>query len=129
MEAATLVAAGPTAAAALSASVASLSEGVLKTMLVAKLKGIALAVGTMTAVVSGAVVLAQSGPGSGAGARPAEPRLSKPAEPKGAGANDQDDRTAALEKKLDRILEALERLSKPALPTDRMCRLRTRPRS
>ena len=116
VEAATLVATGPIAAAALSASVASLSEGVLKTMLVAKLKGIALAVGTMTAVVSGAVVLAQSGPGSGAGARPAEPRLSKPAEPKGAGSNDQDDRTAALEKKLDRILEALERLSKPALP-------------
>ena len=52
VEAATFVAAGPSAAVVLSTSVASLSEGVIKTMLVAKLKGIALAAGTMTAVVS-----------------------------------------------------------------------------
>ena len=106
-EAATLVAAGPTAAAGLSASVASLSEGVLKTMLVAKLKGIALAVGTMTAVVSGAVVLAQSGPGTtvragGLGPGGDEGRRSR---------RDSDDRAAALEKKLDRILDALERMT------------------
>ena len=59
VEAATLVAAGSSAAAAVSASVASLSEGVLKTMLLAKLKGIVLGVGTYDRVVSGAVVLAQ----------------------------------------------------------------------
>ena len=68
VEAAMFVAAGPSAAVVLSTSVASLSEGVIKTMLVAKLKGIALAAGTMTAVVSGAVVLAQSRPGDGADA-------------------------------------------------------------
>src|SRR5262249_37699994 len=45
VRAATLVAAGPAAAAALSAPVASLSEGVIKTMFIAKIKGIALAVG------------------------------------------------------------------------------------
>ncbi len=74
VEAATLVAAGPTAAAAISASVASLSEGVIKTMIIAKMKGIILAVGTMTAVVSGAVVLAQSGSGRGTGPAPRIPR-------------------------------------------------------
>ncbi len=62
--AATRVAAGASAASALSAPVASLSEGVLNAMLFAKVKGIALGVGVMTAVVSGAVVLAQSGPAS-----------------------------------------------------------------
>ena len=116
-QAATLVAAGPTAAAALSASVASLSEGVLKTMLVAKLKGIALAVGTMTAVVSGAVVLAQSGPGSQSG--PAIPSADSGTETKVAARRDPDDRAAALEKKLDRILDALERMQ--------MSRMRLRP--
>jgi RNA polymerase sigma factor (sigma-70 family) len=110
VQAATLVAAGPTAAAGLSASVASLSEGVLKTMLVAKLKGIALAVGTMTAVVSGAVVLAQSGPGSQSG--PAIPSADSGTETKVAARRDPDDRAAALEKKLDRILDALDRMTK-----------------
>ncbi len=62
--AATRVAAGASAASALSAPVASLSEGVLNAMLFAKVKGIALGVGVLTAVVSGAVVLAQSGPAS-----------------------------------------------------------------
>jgi RNA polymerase sigma factor (sigma-70 family) len=57
--AATLVAAGPAAAAAISAPVASLSQGVLKAMFLAKLKGIVLGVGTLTAIVSGALVLAQ----------------------------------------------------------------------
>ena len=108
VQAATFVAAGPTAAAGLSASVASLSEGVIKTMLIAKLKGIALAVGTMTAVVSGAVVLAQSGPGSQSG--PADSGT----ETKVAARRDSDDRAAALEKKLDRILDALDRMTKTA---------------
>ena len=110
VEAATLVAAGPSASAALSASVASLSEGVIKTMFVAKLKGIALAVGTMTVAVSGAVVLAQSGP------RP-EPKPAIPAaETRAEVRADPDDRTAALERKLDRLLEALERMSRTPSP-------------
>ena len=119
VEAATLVAAGPTATAAISASVASLSEGVIKTMFIAKLKGIVLAVGTMTVVVSGAVVLGQSGSGnygpraeSGAAPQPASERST----PGTTARADQDDRTAALEKKLDRILEALERLPQVAPP-------------
>jgi RNA polymerase sigma factor (sigma-70 family) len=122
VRAATLVAAGPTAAAAISAPVASLSEGVLQAMFIAKLKGIVLAVGTMTAIVSGALVLAQDrGPGgSGTGSFPTKgesrnpddgrrgepPRL--PAYPNSSA---QDDRTAALEKKLDLILQALGRNS------------------
>ncbi len=120
VEAATFVAAGPTATAAISASVASLSEGVIKTMFLAKLKGIALAVGTMTVVVSGAVVLGQSGSGAGTGAGPQSGTNPQPAssrEKTGAAVrSDQDDRTAALEKKLDRILEALERLSQVPTP-------------
>jgi hypothetical protein len=122
VEAAALVAAGPTAAAALSAPVASLSQGVLKTMLVAKIKGIALAVGTMAAVVSGAVVLAQSGAGAGAGRGEAlnrsEARKDGQGGPLPAAAGLADwsaggDRAAALERKLDRVLEALERLASP----------------
>jgi hypothetical protein len=118
VEAATLVAAGPTAAAAISASVASLSEGVLKTMLIAKLKGIFLAVGTMTAVVSGAVVLAQSGSGTGSGpkAQVGVPRVSTLPAPDVAEWTREHDRTAAMEKKLDRFLDVLERFSRMAPP-------------
>jgi RNA polymerase sigma factor (sigma-70 family) len=105
VQAATFVAAGPSyvaAAGVLSASAASLSEGVIKAMFVAKLKGFALAVGTMTAVVSGAVVLAQPGdPQRG----PAPPLM------KVGMAPEQDQRAAVLESKLDRVLEVLERLA------------------
>jgi hypothetical protein len=110
VEAAALAAAGPPAALVVSASVASLSEGVIKSMFVAKIKGIALAVGAIAAVVSGAVVLAQPGPR-------AKPGLVGPqAEAKVAARSDQDDRAAALEKKLDRVLDALERLSRTPPP-------------
>jgi RNA polymerase sigma factor (sigma-70 family) len=104
VKAAASVAAGPIAAAAVAAPVASLSEGVLKIMLVAKLKGVALAVGTMTAVVSGAVVLAQSGNRGAGSSDPA-------AAAKGWFRSDPDGQAAALEKKLDRVLEALERIA------------------
>jgi hypothetical protein len=119
VKAATLVAAGPTAAAAISAPVALLCEGVLKAMFIAKFKGIVLAVGTMTAIVSGAIVLAQEGtggpgPGSsrtiGVSRDPDDGRRSEPA--KGPGypnSSPLNDRTAALERKLDLILEALGR--------------------
>jgi hypothetical protein len=64
----------------------------------------------MTAVVSGAVVLAQSGQPRPVPALP-ESRSPRIATPR----SDQDER-GALEKKLDRVLEALERLSKTNPP-------------
>jgi RNA polymerase sigma factor (sigma-70 family) len=110
VQAATHVAAGASATAVLSASVASLSEGVLQAMLFTKLKAISLGIGVMTAVISGAVVLAQSGPPQGPAGHMV--KVVKPPEAPPSG----DDRTAALEKKLDRILDALDRLSRPAPP-------------
>lgn len=154
VEAATRVAGNGSAAAFVSASVASLTEGVLKTMLLAKLKGIVLGVGTLTAIISGAVVLAQSGredapppsatapeepetkaelppprtrvgetvrvdPASADMPPPAAKSFQQPArgpfdsEPPSVSrrSSDSEDRTAALERKLDRILNTLDRLS------------------
>ena len=120
VRAATLVATGPCTAAAISASVASLTEGVLKTMFIAKLKGIALAIGVMTAVVSGAVVLGQAGSddtGSRGGSPTTKPARGNAAVDQGPATtapgsenrSSQDDRTAALEEKLDRLVKVLER--------------------
>jgi RNA polymerase sigma factor (sigma-70 family) len=91
--AAMCVAAGSSAAGIVPASVVSLTEGVLKAMLLAKLKTIVLAVGTTAAVVSGSVVLAQHAPGT-ANSTPAD-----------------GDRTTAMERKLDKIIEALDRMA------------------
>jgi RNA polymerase sigma factor (sigma-70 family) len=86
IEAAARVAAGASLAGAASASVVILTQGALKAMLLAKIKGVALALATAAVVTTGVVVVAQPiGPAPGA----------------------QDDRLGALEKKLDRILEAL----------------------
>jgi RNA polymerase sigma factor (sigma-70 family) len=110
------VAAGPIAAAAISAPVAALSQGVIETMLVAKLKGIVLAVGTMTAFVSGAVVLAQSGqPGQNVKAGAAQPGQNVPRD-KGWDRSHPDGQAAGLEAKLDRVLEMLERIAGPREP-------------
>jgi hypothetical protein len=84
------VAAGASLAEAATTSVATLTQGVLKAMLLAQFKGIALGLATATVLTTG-VVLAQVG-GTGFGP-PARPR-------------DQD-RLGVLERKLDRILEAL----------------------
>ncbi len=81
-QAALRVAAGFSASTVVSTAVVSLSEGVLKVMLLAKLKGIAWAIGTTALVVSSAVVLAQT-PGP------------KQAEP---GTQAEADRTAAMER-------------------------------
>ncbi len=116
VQAATHVAAGASATAVLSASVASLSEGVLQAMLFTKLKAISLGIGVMTAVISGAVVLAQSGPTQQETAKPGGPRVKWNTEKAPEAPPSGDDRTAALEKKLDRILDALDRLSRPAPP-------------
>jgi RNA polymerase sigma factor (sigma-70 family) len=98
------VAAGISATAVISTSVVSLTEGVLKTMLLTKLKGFALVIGSSVAVISGAVALGQS-PGTGAG----------------PVAQSDTERMSVMERKLDRIIDALDRLSgatsgQPAAP-------------
>jgi RNA polymerase sigma factor (sigma-70 family) len=99
--AAVQAAAGSSLAGLVSASVHSLTEEVLKTMLFAKLKGIALGVMTAGAIVTGAV-LAQD---------PTPTPTPKPAAPGGyytiAGKPSDPDRLHAVEQKLDQILEAL----------------------
>jgi RNA polymerase sigma factor (sigma-70 family) len=117
-QAAAFVAAGPSlvAAGALSASAAALSEGVIKTMFLAKLKGIAIAAGAMTVVVSGAIALAQYDAGPSRAEFRKDGQLGS--QPGVAVLDDRyaDDRAAALERKLDRVLEALERLPLAAEP-------------
>jgi RNA polymerase sigma factor (sigma-70 family) len=99
--AATLVAAGSSLAGLVSSSVHSLTEEVLKAMLLAKLKGIALGLITVGVVVTGAVLAQSPGPGTG----PAlQPRVADHA----LNASDSD-RLRAVEQKLDRILEAIGR--------------------
>ncbi|MGP0066031.1 MAG: RNA polymerase sigma factor [Isosphaeraceae bacterium] len=114
VQAATHAAAGASATAVLSASVASLSEGVLKAMLFAKFKGVSLGIGAMAAVISGAVVLAQTGPVT-KDVKVGDP-LQQSFKTKVATPPSEVDRSAALEKKLDRILDALDRLSGPKPP-------------
>ena len=70
-EAAMCVAAGSSASMAAAASVVSLTEGVLKTMLLTKLKVTVLSLGTLGLIVSGAAVLGQS-----------DPRLVAPSDPR-----------------------------------------------
>jgi RNA polymerase sigma factor (sigma-70 family) len=110
--AAMCVAAGSTASVAVAASVVSLTEGVLRTMLLIKMKGIALGLGTLGVIVSGAVVLGQSNAGP-AGPFPPTQEHRKDAAPSPAqkAAPTSDDRTDAVERKLDRILNALDRLA------------------
>ena len=117
VEAATTVAAGASATVVISTSVAALSEGVLKAMLFAKLKGVSMGIGMITAVVSGAVVLAQTG----SAPKPVPTPLPTPRgytvkldkAPTASPPVVDLDRTVELEKKLDRILNALDRLSAP----------------
>src|SRR5262245_18188397 len=84
---ATCVAAGASLAEVASTSVATLTQGVLKAMLLAKFKGIVLGLATAAVVTTGVGVLAQ------------QPVSRTPAP--------DDDRLSVLERKLDRILEAL----------------------
>jgi RNA polymerase sigma factor (sigma-70 family) len=86
VEAAARVAAGASLAEAVSASVVTLTQGALHTMLLAKIKGMAFALAAAAVGTAGVGVMAQA-PGPGPGG--------------------QDDRLGAVEKKLDRILEAL----------------------
>ncbi len=88
IQAATRVAAGASLAEAVSASVVTLTQGVLHTMFLAKVKGIALGLAAAAVVTTSVGVLAQSGA-------------------PGGGPAPSDERLGAVEKKLDRILEAL----------------------
>jgi RNA polymerase sigma factor (sigma-70 family) len=111
-QAAMCVAAGSTTSVAVAASVVSLTEGVLKTMLLTKLKGTVLSLGTLGVIVSGAVVLGQSNSGpmrklylTQETKQAADPRAAQKAMPSDG------DETDTVERKLDRILKALDRLA------------------
>jgi RNA polymerase sigma factor (sigma-70 family) len=87
---ATLVAAGSSLAGVVSTSVVTLTEGVLKAMLFAKLKLAVIGVVTMALVSTSVGVLAQSGGGFGAPTPPSD-----------------NDRLKAVDQKLDKLLEVL----------------------
>ena len=110
VEAATLVAAGPSAAAAISASVASLSEGVHQDHARRKTQrdrpgGRDHDRRRLRRRRAGAVGTGADGPGPVAD----HPQRISRRNCRSPHGSDQDDRAAALEKKLDRILDALER--------------------
>jgi RNA polymerase sigma factor (sigma-70 family) len=88
------VAAGISTTAVISTSVVSLTEGVLKSMLLTKLKGIAFVLGSSIVVISGAVALGQTGQLGGS-----------------ATTQSGAERMSVMERKLDRIIDALDRLS------------------
>jgi RNA polymerase sigma factor (sigma-70 family) len=97
--AATRFAAGPLAAGAVSASVASLTEGVLKTMLLTKLKVTAVAISMAVGLVT--IAWAQQNPGGGFGQSQGE------GAGVGYGSGATSNRLREVERKLDRVLEAL----------------------
>jgi RNA polymerase sigma factor (sigma-70 family) len=109
-EAAMCVAAGSTASVAVAASVVSLTEGVLKTMLLTKLKGAALSLGTLAVIVSGAVVLGQSNPGTRRVHPTQEIRNDATPQPAPPPPLSRADRTDVMDRKLDIIMNALERM-------------------
>jgi RNA polymerase sigma factor (sigma-70 family) len=87
---ATKIAAGSSLAGVVSTSVATLTEGVLKAMLLAKLKYAFLGLVMLAVVSSGVGVMAQQGGGFGAQSSPSDT-----------------DRLKAVERKLDRLLEVM----------------------
>ena len=89
IELATLVSSGSSLAGLVSSPVATLTEGVLKAMLFAKVKSVFLGVATLALVTTGVGVLAQTGPAP-------------------------DDRLKAVERKLDKLLEVLGRSNRGA---------------
>jgi RNA polymerase sigma-70 factor (ECF subfamily) len=97
--AATRFAAGPVAAGAISASVVSLTEGVLKTMLLTKLKVTAIAISMAIGLVT--IASAQQRQNAGFGQAQGE------GTGVGYGAVPDSSRLREVERKLDRVLEAL----------------------
>jgi RNA polymerase sigma factor (sigma-70 family) len=86
---ATLVSSGSSLTGIVSTSVATLTEGVLKAMLLTKVKSALLGFATLAVITTGVGVLAQTGPGGG------------------ASSSSPDDRLKAVERKLDKLLEVL----------------------
>jgi hypothetical protein len=93
---ATLVAAGSSLAGVVSTSVVTLTEGVLKAMLLAKLKFAVLGVVTMAVVSASVGVLAQDGPDRAS----------------------DNDRLKAVERKIDKLLEVMGGSSRRNAPPD-----------
>jgi hypothetical protein len=118
IEAAARVAAGASLAEAVGASVVTLTQGALNAMLLTKVKGVTIAMAAATIVTAGAV-LAQPGPQDRDPFRDDGSPSARVRDPSrqdgGAAAKDyyppaarsQQDRLGAVERKLDRILEAL----------------------
>ena len=99
--AAALAAAGCSLAGLVPASALSLSEEVLKVMLIAKIKGIVLGCVAVGAVVTGAVVAQDPPPAR------VDPTSTGAGVVASAASAEDRDRLRAVESKLDRILEAL----------------------
>ncbi len=97
---ATLVAAGSSLAGVVSTSVATLSDGVLKAMLLAKLKFACLGLFTLAVMSTSVGVLAQTA-----------------MQPSPVGASDND-RLKSVERKLDKLLEVLAGAGRSARPAD-----------
>jgi RNA polymerase sigma factor (sigma-70 family) len=116
IRAATRIAAGAFLAEVASTSVASLTQGVLKAMLLAKTKGILFGLATAAVITAGVGVLAQ-GPVSHVSDRPSAP---PPGQTRAGSAQPpvtpDSDRLGVLERKLDQILNALGG-SRPAATT------------
>jgi RNA polymerase sigma factor (sigma-70 family) len=112
--AATLVAAGCSLTGLVAASVLSMTEEVLRAMLFAKLRSVAIGTFAVAAVVTGAVVLGQA-PSTGEQSSPKTEvvatvtSLQELAAQKAIAERSDSDRLHAVELKLDRILEALGR--------------------
>jgi RNA polymerase sigma factor (sigma-70 family) len=87
---AAMAAAGCSLAGVISTSVATLTEGVLKAMLIAKLKSVVLACASLAIVAAGVTAMAQS-----------------------AGGGPPDDRLKAVEQKLDKLIELLSGSARP----------------
>jgi RNA polymerase sigma factor (sigma-70 family) len=118
IRAATRVAVGAGLAEVTSSSVASLTQGALKAMLFAKSKEVMLGLATAAVITTGVGVLAQPSPApDGDRLPPSVARAAADREARPSSAPDGD-RLSALERKLDRILEALGGSRPDATPRD-----------
>jgi len=96
IRAASLVAAGSSLAGVVSTSVTTITDGVLKAMLLAKLKFVVLGVISLAVVTAGVGVMAQDGPNR----------------------SSDNDRLRAVERKLDRLLEVMGGSRRPEAPPE-----------
>jgi RNA polymerase sigma-70 factor (ECF subfamily) len=130
IRAATCVAAGESGAGLVTASVLSLTDEVIRTMLVTKLKGLMFGVISLGVAVTGAAVLGQSFP-QGTTSRTRSPSSSHASSgdtvvtrtvTPDVNPGSDTDRLRGVEQKLDRILEALGTPRNGRLSSDRFAR-------